>query len=75
MHDAHAIASYVGQSLMGNNAEEKAEIIQWLALADDEFLPHVLAWTLPSLSAMQHNKNVSGIFLFLVFLVIMPLIF
>ena len=57
LHDAHAIASYVGQSLMGNNAEEKAEIIQWLALADDEFLPHVLAWTLPSLSAMQHNKN------------------
>jgi len=57
LNDAHAIASYVGQSLMGNSAEEKAEVLQWLGLADDEFLPHVLAWTLPSLSAMQFNKN------------------
>jgi len=57
LHDAHAIASYVAPSLMGSNAEEKAEIVQWLGLADDEFLPHVLAWTLPALSAMQHNKN------------------
>jgi len=28
-----------------------------LNLADEEFLPHVLAWTLPALSAMQFNKN------------------
>lgn len=56
-HDAHAIAAFVGQSLMGSNAEERAEIVQWLGLADDEFLPHVLAWTLPALSAMQFNKN------------------
>jgi len=57
LHDAHAIAAFVGQSLMGSNAGEKAEIVQWLGLADDEFLPHVLAWTLPALSAMQYNKN------------------
>jgi elongation factor 1-gamma len=57
LHDAHAIASLLGQSLMGSNAGEKAEIVQWLDLADDEFLPHVLAWTLPALSAMQYNKN------------------
>jgi elongation factor 1-gamma len=56
-HDAHAIAAFVGQSLMGSNAEEKAEIVQWLDLADNEFLPHVLAWTLPALSAMQYNKS------------------
>jgi len=56
-HDAHAIAAFLGQSLMGSNAEERAEVLQWLDLADDEFLPHVLAWTLPALSAMQDNKN------------------
>jgi elongation factor 1-gamma len=57
LHDAHAIASLVAPSLLGSNNEEKAEIVQWLGLADDEFLPHVLAWTLPALSAMQVNKN------------------
>jgi len=57
LHDAHAIAAFVGQSLMGSNGGEKAEIVQWLGLADDEFLPHVLAWTLPALSAMQYDKN------------------
>jgi elongation factor 1-gamma len=56
-HDAHAIAAFLGQSLMGSNAEERAEIVQWLNLADEEFLPHVLAWTLPSLSAMQYDNN------------------
>lgn len=57
LQDAHAIASLVAPSLMGGNAQEKAEIVQWLGLADDEFLPHVLAWTLPALSAMQYDKN------------------
>jgi len=56
-HDAHAIAAFVGQPLMGSNADERAEIVQWLGLADDEFLPHVLAWTLPALSALQYDKN------------------
>jgi len=57
LHDAHAIATLLAPSLTGSNAEEKAEIVQWLGLADDEFLPHVLAWTLPALSAMQYDKN------------------
>lgn len=49
---------------MGSSQEEKAEIVQWLGLADDEFLPHVLAWVLPALSAMQYNKNVSATLFF-----------
>jgi len=56
-HDAHAIAAFVGQPLMGSNAVERAEIVQWLCLADDEFLPHVLSWTLPALSAMPYNAT------------------
>jgi len=57
LHDAHAIAALVGPSLMGTNAGERAEVLQWLNLADEEFLPHVLAWTLPALSALQYDKN------------------
>jgi len=57
LHDAHAIAAFIGPQLMGSTDGEKAEVLQWLGLADDEFLPHVLAWTLPALSAMQYDKN------------------
>lgn len=42
---------------MGSSPEERAEVVQWMDLADEEFLPHVLAWTLPALSAMPNNKN------------------
>lgn len=57
LHDTHAIALLVGKSISGSNPQQSAEILQWLDLADNEFLPQILAWVLPSLSALQFNKN------------------
>jgi len=57
LHDTHAIALLVGKAVAGSNPQQSAEILQWLDLADNEFLPQILAWVLPSLSAIQFNKN------------------
>jgi elongation factor 1-gamma len=57
LHDTHAIALLVGKSVSGSNPQQSAEILQWLDLADNEFLPQILSWVLPSLSALQYNKN------------------
>jgi elongation factor 1-gamma len=59
LHDTHAVCLLVGGKSLttGSNGQQAAEILQWLDLADNEFLPQVLGWVLPSLSALQYNKN------------------
>jgi len=52
-----AISCFVGKSVAGSDDYSKAQILQWCSFADQELLPAVLGWTLPSLSAMQHNKQ------------------
>ncbi|VDP28715.1 unnamed protein product [Soboliphyme baturini] len=55
--DANAISCFLCDALNNKSSQEQAEILQWIGIADNDFVPHVLAWVLPSLSAMAFNKT------------------
>jgi len=52
-----AISSFVGKSVAGSDNYSQAQVLQWCSFADQELLPAVLGWTLPSVSAMNYNKQ------------------
>lgn len=52
-----AICQHVGKSIAGDSDFAKAEVIEWSSFADQEILPPVLGWVLPSLSVAPHNKQ------------------
>lgn len=55
---ADAIAWEVcGNSLKGQNPDHQSEVLQWLQVAESEFLPAALGWVLPSISVIQHEKR------------------
>lgn len=56
--EAAAIAYYVaGAELKGKNDAEKAQILQWIAFADNEIVPPASAWTFPCLGILGFNKQ------------------
>lgn len=52
-----AISYFVGKSVVGSDNYSQAQVLQWCSFADQELLPAVLGWTLPSVSAMNYNKQ------------------
>lgn len=52
-----AISTFVGKSVAGSDNYSQAQILQWCSFADQNLLPAVLGWTLPSISAMNFNKQ------------------
>jgi len=56
---SHAIATLVAEkSISGTQTPEQvAQIVQWFHLVDNEILPNVFTWVLPSVSAVLYNKN------------------
>jgi elongation factor 1-gamma len=57
LSETAAISFYVGEKVSGNDHFAKSQVQQWVSLADQEFLPAVLGWVLPSLSTMPFNKQ------------------
>ncbi|XP_002131081.2 elongation factor 1-gamma-A-like [Ciona intestinalis] len=56
LFDTNAIAYYVGNEVTrGSNNE--AEVLQWIGVADNEFLPSACTWVFPTLGIMQYNKQ------------------
>uniref|UniRef100_A0A915JIK5 eEF-1B gamma n=1 Tax=Romanomermis culicivorax TaxID=13658 RepID=A0A915JIK5_ROMCU len=59
---SHAIAKYVAQKALQNAGADhqsacEAEILHWFQLVDNEIVPNVLAWLLPSVSAMTYDNQ------------------
>jgi len=52
-----AISCFVGKSVAGTDEYSQAQVLQWCSFADQEVLPAVLGWTLPSISAMHYIKQ------------------
>ena len=56
--EAAAIAYYVaGAELKGKNDAEKAQILQWIAFADNQIVPPASAWTFPCMGILGFNKQ------------------
>jgi elongation factor 1-gamma len=55
---AEAIMMHLAENHMkGHNVYEHSETIQWLMAAESRFLPAILGWVLPSVSAMPMDKK------------------
>lgn len=57
LFDSNAIAYHICSKLRGKSDAEKSEVIQWLGVSGSDFLPAVLQWVLPSVSAVQSSKQ------------------
>lgn len=56
--ESNAIAHYVSnEQLRGKTDFEKAEVLSFLSLADNELLPAVHAWVFPMIGIIQFQKN------------------
>ena len=56
--ESNAIAYYLSNDqLKGKTPLDQALVIQWLSFADNEILPPAYTWVLPSLGAIQPNKQ------------------
>jgi len=57
--ESNAIAYYVANEELrgGSDAVARAQVVQWLSMADQEILPAACTWVFPTLGIMQFNKN------------------
>merc|ERR1712126_724991 len=57
--ESNAIAYYVANEELrgGSDAAAKAQVVQWMCMADNEILPASCTWVFPTLGIMQFNKN------------------
>merc|ERR1711874_644858 len=57
--ESNAIAYYVGNDELrgGSDAAARAQVVQWMCMADNEILPAACTWVFPTLGIMQFNKN------------------
>merc|ERR1711874_701512 len=57
--ESNAIAYYVGNDELrgGNDAAARAQVVQWMCMADNEILPASCTWVFPTMGIMQFNKN------------------
>jgi elongation factor 1-gamma len=57
--ESHAIAYYLGNEELrgGADAAARAQIVQWMSMADNDILPAACTWVFPTLGIMQFNKN------------------
>lgn len=56
--DSNAISFYLAKTeLKGSDIFAQSEILQWMSLADNQILPAVSSWVLPSLNWVQIPKD------------------
>merc|ERR1712201_67345 len=57
--ESNAIAYYVANDELrgGSDALTRAQVVQWMCMADQEVLPAACTWVFPTLGIMQFNKN------------------
>merc|ERR1712223_1033123 len=57
--ESNAIAYYVANDELrgGSEAAARAQVVQWMVMADNEILPAACTWVFPSMGIMQFNKN------------------
>ena len=56
--ESNAIAFYLSNDqLRGKTSLDQSLVLQWLSFADNEILPSAYTWVLPSLGAIQPNKQ------------------
>merc|ERR1711981_905231 len=57
--ESNAIAYYVGNDELrgGSEAAARAQVVQWMCMADNEILPAACTWVFPTMGIMQFNKN------------------
>merc|ERR1739847_22558 len=57
--ESNAIAYYVANDELrgGSDAAARAQVVQWMAMADSDILPAACTWAFPTMGIMQFNKN------------------
>jgi elongation factor 1-gamma len=57
--ESNAIAYYVANDELrgGSDAATRAQVVQWMCMADNEILPASCTWVFPTMGIMQFNKN------------------
>merc|ERR1712227_21357 len=57
--ESNAIAYYVGNDELrgGSDAATRAQVVQWMSMADSDILPAACTWVFPTMGIMQYNKN------------------
>merc|ERR1711877_77024 len=57
--ESNAIAYYVANDELrgGSDPVLRAQVVQWMCMADNEILPASCTWVFPTLGIMQFNKN------------------
>jgi len=57
--ESNAIAYYVANEELrgGSDAAAKAQVVQWMCMADNEILPASCTWVFPTMGIMQYNKT------------------
>merc|ERR1712186_12575 len=57
--ESNAIAYYVANDELrgGSEAAARAQVVQWMVMADNEILPAACTWVFPTMGIMQFNKN------------------
>merc|ERR1712173_450220 len=57
--ESNAIAYYVANDELrgGSDAAARAQVVQWMCMADNEILPASCTWVFPTMGIMQFNKN------------------
>merc|ERR1712088_162101 len=57
--ESNAIAYYVANEELrgGSDAAARAQVVQWMSMADSDILPAACTWVFPTMGIMQFNKN------------------
>merc|ERR1719201_824463 len=57
--ESNAIAYYVANDELrgGSDAATRAQVVQWMSMADSDILPAACTWVFPTMGIMQFNKN------------------
>merc|ERR1712114_187 len=57
--ESNAIAYYVANDELrgGSDAAARAQVVQWMCMADNEILPPSCTWVFPTMGIMQYNKQ------------------
>merc|ERR1712131_269928 len=57
--ESNATAYYVANDELrgGSDAAARAQVVQWMCMADNEILPASCTWVFPTMGIMQYNKT------------------
>merc|ERR1712117_115677 len=59
LNESNAIAYYVANDELrgGADAAARAQVVQWMSMADNEILPAACTWVFSTMGIMQYNKT------------------